>query len=68
MRRMGWFTSKEHPTKGDDKYKETLGPTHTDVYHVNDAGKRDQSHNTDFKISGPKIEQSNVVRDVLPKK
>ena len=65
---MGWFTSKEHITKGDDKYKNTLGPTHTDTYHVDSNGKRDQPHSSDFKISGPKIEKSNVVRDVLPKK
>ena len=63
---MGWFQSKEHTTKGDDKYRNVLGPTHTDVYHVDSAGKRDQPHDTDMKISGPKIEQNAIVRDVIP--
>ncbi len=41
---MGWFTSKEHETKGDDEYKSVLGKTHTDTYHTDSVGKRDQPH------------------------
>jgi len=55
---MGWFTSKEHETKGDDKYKSTLGKTHTDTYHTDSSGERDQPHSTDLKVSGPKYEPS----------
>ncbi|OGM94664.1 hypothetical protein A2524_02050 [Candidatus Wolfebacteria bacterium RIFOXYD12_FULL_48_21] len=56
---MGWWkTGNEHETKGDDKYRETLGPTHTDTHHVNDAGKRDSPHSEDLKVSGAKYESS----------
>jgi len=57
-----WKTSHEHETKGEQKSK--LGPTHTDSYHVDNSGKRDQPHSLDVKISGPKIEPS--MRDIHP--
>ena len=55
---MGWFTGKEHETKGDDSYRRKLGSSHTDTYHTNDAGKRDRSHSEDLKVSGSKHEPS----------
>lgn len=55
---MPWKTGNEHPTKGRDEYKETLGSTHTDTYHINDAGKRDSPHYEDLKVSGSKHEPS----------
>ena len=61
---MGWFTSKEHETKGDDEYKSVLGKTHTDTYHTDSVGKRDQPHSQDLKISGPKFEPS--MKDIHP--
>ena len=59
---MPWKTGREHPT--NESQKPILGPTHTDTYHTNDAGKRDQPHNTDLKISGPKHAPS--MREIHP--
>lgn len=60
---MPWKTSSEHKSTGSTA---RIGPTHTDTYHVNSAGKRDQSHSTDFKVSGSKHEPS--MRDIHPPK
>lgn len=54
----GWFTSKEHKTRGDDSYIKKIGKTHTDTYHVDSSNKRDQSHSSDLKVFGPKFEPS----------
>jgi len=59
----GWKTSDEHPSKGETS---RIGPTHTDTYHTNAAGKRDSPHSKDLKVSGPKFEPS--MRDVYPPK
>jgi len=56
---MSWKTGQEHPSKGSN---ERIGPTHTDTYHTNEAGKRDQPHSSDLKVSGSKHEPS--MRDV----
>lgn len=55
---MGWFTSREHETKGDDNYRRKLGSTHTDTYYTDDRGKRDRPHSEDLKVSGSKHEPS----------
>ncbi len=61
---MPWKTSKEHPTKGSGEYKELLGKTHTDTYHVDDEGRRDRPRSEDLKVSGPKYEPS--MTDIHP--
>ena len=55
---MGWKSSKPHDS--DDN---RIG-RHVDVYHINDAGKRDQPHSTDLKISYD--ENKPVVQDIKP--
>jgi hypothetical protein len=60
---MGWLTGNEHESKGSS---EKIGPTHTDTYHTNDAGKRDQPHHQDLKVSGSKSSPS--MQDVHPPK
>lgn len=62
-----WKTGSEHETKGGtEEYRESLGPTHTDTYKTNDAGKRDSNskHHEDMKVSGSKHEPS--ITDVHP--
>jgi hypothetical protein len=49
---MGWKTGNEHPSTGSGA---RVGLTHTDTYHTNAAGKRDQPHGSDLKVSGPKF-------------
>jgi len=58
---MAWKASKEHESKGKT---EKIGPTHFDVYHTDDSGQRDQSHDTDIKISGTSHEPS--MQDIHP--
>lgn len=60
---MGWKTSKPHESK---KETEKIGPKHVDVYHTNDAGKRDKPHHEDIKISYP--EDGKIIRDIEPPK
>jgi hypothetical protein len=62
---MGWWkASKSHKSKGKTS---RIGSRHFDVYHTNKAGKRDQSHSKDFKISGDP--HSSSMKDVHgPKK
>ena len=57
---MGWKTSKPHDGKDD-----RIG-RHVDVYHTNESGKRDRSHNEDAKISYD--EKKPMVRDIEPPK
>ncbi len=61
---MSWKTSKEHPTKGSDEYRGKLGSTHTDTYHTDKSGNRDQPHTSDIKVSGAKHEPS--MKDIHP--
>lgn len=58
---MPWKTSRPH----GDSSSQPVG-RHVDVYHTNSAGKRDQSHSSDFKVSHN--EKAPVVRDIAPPK
>lgn len=55
---MAWKTSKPHDSK--DK---RVG-THSDIYHTDSRGKRDQPKNTDLKISQRR--DGRVMRDLHP--
>jgi len=60
---VGWKTSKPHQSKGETA---KIGEQHVDVYHTNDAGKRNQSHHQDYKVSYPS--DGKIVHDINPPK
>lgn len=60
---MGWKTSNPHPSTGKTA---KIGPTHVDVYSTNSAGKRNQPHSQDFKVSYPS--DGKIVHDINPPK